>query len=125
MPTGTLRIDVGAVRAGAVLAHAVAAGLGLEMLLVAVVDQRVEAVDAFDDDIAAAAAVAAVRAAEFDEFLAPERDAAGAAVAGADIDFGLVEEFHGRGDMSYGGAPVNSRAGCEADAGHSERMAAD
>ena len=53
-----------------------AAGLGLEMLLVAVVDQRVETVDRFDHDVAAASAVAAVRAAELDEFLAPERDAA-------------------------------------------------
>ena len=80
---------------GRSLAHAVAAGLGLEVLLVAVVDQRVEAVDRLDDDVAAAAAVAAVRAAELDELLAPERDAAGAAVAGADVDLGLVEEFHG------------------------------
>jgi hypothetical protein len=40
--------DVVAMGAGAVAAHAVNAGLGLEMLLVAVVDQRVEAVDAFD-----------------------------------------------------------------------------
>ena len=51
------------------------AGLGLEMLLVAVVDQRVEPVDAFGPDVAAAAAVAAVRPAELDELLAPERDA--------------------------------------------------
>jgi endonuclease/exonuclease/phosphatase family metal-dependent hydrolase len=40
------------------------------------------------------AAVAAVRAAELDELLAPERDGAGAAVAGADVDLGLVEELH-------------------------------
>ncbi len=70
------------------------AGLGLEMLLVAIVDQRVEAVDGLHPDIAAAAAIAAVRSAELDEFLAPERHRAGAAVAGADIDFGLVEKFH-------------------------------
>ena len=69
--------------------------LGLEMLLVAVVDERVEPVDAFDQDVAAAAAVAAVRPAELDELLAPERDAARPAVAGADVDLGLVEEFHG------------------------------
>ena len=70
------------------------AALRLEVLLVAIVDQRVEAVDDFDDDIAAAAAIAAVGAAELDELLAPEADAAGAAVARADIDLGLVEEFH-------------------------------
>ena len=79
-----LQHDVGALGAGAVAAHAVDAGLGLEMLLVAIVDQRVEPVDGLDPDVAAAAAVAAVRSAELDELLAPERDAAGAAVAGAD-----------------------------------------
>ncbi len=90
-----LEHHVGRGGARPVLAHAVAAGLGLEVLLVAVVDQGVEAVDAFDHHVAAASAVAAVRPAELDEFLAPERHAAGAAVAGADEDFGLVEKFHG------------------------------
>src|SRR5262249_58637319 len=56
-----LQDHIGGGRARAVCAHAVAAGLGLEVLLVAVVDERVEAVDAFDDDVAAASAVAAVR----------------------------------------------------------------
>ena len=65
---------IGAVRAGAVLAHAVAAALGLEVLLVAIVDQRVEVVDALDPDVAALAAVAAVGSAELDELLAPEAD---------------------------------------------------
>ena len=46
--------------------------LGLEMLLIAEIDQGVEIGHAFDDDIAAAAAVAAVGPAEFDIFLAPE-----------------------------------------------------
>ena len=94
MPAGTFSVDVGALGAGAVAAHAVDAGLGLEMLLVAIVDQRVQPVDRLHPDVAAAAAVAAVRPAELDELLAPERDRAGAAVAGADIDLGLVEEFH-------------------------------
>ena len=74
----------------------------LEVLLVAVVDQRVEAVDGLDHDVAAAAAVAAGRSAELDELLAPERDAAVAARAGRDIDLGFVEEFHGR-DIAYRG----------------------
>src|SRR5579883_2282400 len=87
--------DVLALGAGALAAHAVMAGLGLEVLGVAVVDQGVEAVDALDDDVAAAPAVTAVRAAELDELLAAKADAACAAVAGADEDFGLVEEFHG------------------------------
>ena len=93
--------DVVAVGAVAVLAHAVAAVLGLEVLLVAIVDQRVEAVDRFDDHVAAAAAVAAVRPAELDELLAPERHAAVPAVAGADIDLGLIEKFHGVQSKAY------------------------
>ncbi len=47
------------------------------MLLITVIDERVQPIDAQRDDIAATAAVAAVRAAEFDEFLAPKRQAAG------------------------------------------------
>ncbi len=71
-------LAVGAVH---VLAHAVAAALGLEVLLVAVVDQRIEAVDRLDHDVAAAAAVAAAGPAELDELLAAEGDAAVAAGA--------------------------------------------
>ena len=89
-----LEDHVGALRAGAVLAHAVPARLGLEMLLVAVIDQRVQALDALGPDVAAAPAVAAVGPAELDEFLAPERDGARAAVAGPNIDLGLIEELH-------------------------------
>src|SRR5262249_52342936 len=88
--------DVVAIGAVAVLAHAVAAALGLEVLLVAIVDQGIEAVDRLDDDVAAAAAIAAVRTAELDELLTPERHAAIAAVAGLHINLGLVEEFHRR-----------------------------
>src|SRR6266702_2096399 len=51
-----------------------------------IVDRRVEPVDGLDDDVAAAAAIAARWSAELDELLAPERDAAVAAVAGADVD---------------------------------------
>ena len=52
-----------------------------EMLGVAEVDQRVEAGNRLEHDVAALAAVAAVRAAIFDELLAPEADRAGAAGA--------------------------------------------
>ena len=90
-----LEHDVVAVCAGAVLAHAATAGLGLEMLLIAVVDQGVEAIDGKRDHVSALAAVAAVRTAELDVFLAPERHAAVPAVARADVDLGFVQEFHG------------------------------
>ena len=104
-----LEHHVRALGAGAVPAHAVPALLGLEMLLVAVVDQRVQALDALGPDVAAAAAVAAVRPAELDEFFAPERDAAGAAVAGADVDLGLVEEFHEPHSSIRGDGPREQR----------------
>ena len=97
-------LDDGIVAVGAIalLAHAGHAVLGLHVLHVAVVDQRVEVLHALDPDVAAAAAIAAVRAAELDELLAPERDAAVAAVAGADVELGKVEEFHGRSGVLQG-----------------------
>src|SRR5262249_10959342 len=78
----------------AVLAHSGAAALGFEMLSVAVVYERVEAIDGLYDDVAAFAAVAAVRTAEFDEFFPPERYAAVPAVAGPYINLGFIEKFH-------------------------------
>ena len=84
-----------AIGAVAVLAHAVGALRRLEMLLVAIVDQRVEPVGDLDNDVAAAPAIAAAWPAELDILLAPKRHAPVAAVAGADIDLGFIEEFHG------------------------------
>ena len=89
-----LQHDVGAAGAGALAAHAAAAVRRLEMLLVAVVDERVQPVDALRPDVAAAPAVAAVGAAELDELLAAEGERTVPAVAGADVDLGLIEEFH-------------------------------
>ena len=94
VPTGTLQHDVVGAPAGALLAHAGLAVPGEEMLLVAIVDQRVQPVDRLGDHVAALAAVAAVRAAELDELLAAEADAAVPAGAGADLDAGMVEELH-------------------------------
>jgi len=83
-----------AIRAGAVPSRAGTPVFRFLMLLIAIVDQRVEVRGGLDDHVAALAAVAAVRPSEFDEFLPPEADASRAAVAAADDDFGLVEEFH-------------------------------
>src|SRR4029079_5066624 len=69
-----LEHDRFAVGAMAFLAHAVGALLRLEVLLVAIVDQRVQPIDHFDDDIAATAAIAAAWSTELDELLAAERD---------------------------------------------------
>src|SRR5690606_29874966 len=85
----------------AVLAHAVAAGLGLEMLLVAVIDQGVQPVHRLHPDVAAPPAVAAVGPAELDEFFAAKRHRAAPAVAGSDIDFRLVQEFHDPSQSSF------------------------
>ena len=62
--------------------------------LKAEINQRVQAGIALQVDTAATAAVAAVRPALFDELFPPERDAASAAIAGAHVDLGLVEELH-------------------------------
>ncbi len=69
---GNLEGDIAGIGAGPQPAHAMAAGRRLEMLLVAVIDEGVETVDRLRPDIAAIAAVAAIGAAQFDEFLAPE-----------------------------------------------------
>ena len=58
------------------------------------IDQGVEVLVGLHPDIAAIAAVAAVGAAERDELLAAEGDAAVAAVARGDGDFNFVDEFH-------------------------------
>ena len=113
--------DVVTVCSVAVLAHAGAAVLGLEMLLVAVVDEGVEPIDRLHDHVTASAAVAAVGPAELDELLAPERHAAVAAVAGADMNLGLVEEFHGACNMRTrapnGEGAVMGRSGEESQLG--------
>src|SRR5258708_19560473 len=65
----------------------------------AVVDQGVEIGHRLEDDVAAAPAIAAVGAAEFDEFLAPETGRAGAALAALQVDLALVEKLHGFNPM--------------------------
>src|SRR5271166_6690557 len=94
-----------------VLAHAVHPSFGLEVLLVAKVDESVEAIRAFDHNVASAPAVAAVGAAELDEFLAPERDAARPAVARADVDARLIEKLHASRPVSIGAASNADRNG--------------
>ena len=65
------------------------------MLLVAKIDQGVQAVHGFHPDRAAIAAITTVRAAKFNEFFTPEAHTACPAAARADIDFGQVEKLHG------------------------------
>src|SRR5262249_41363575 len=76
------------------LAHAAFAVLGANMLLEAVIDQRVEILDRFGIDVAAASAIAAPRAAILDELLTAKRDAAVSARAAGNINLRLIEELH-------------------------------
>ncbi len=91
-------------------ALAVLAGPRLEMLLVAIVDEGVEAFGRHDPHIAALTAVAAVGAAVGNELLAPEGDAACAAVAGTNEDLTGVEEFHGSTRFKKGRAGLRKTA---------------
>ncbi len=97
MPTGTRSTMSSPDLTGALAPHATLPALGEEMLLVAEIDQRVQPVDRLGPDIAALAAVAAVRPAELDVLLAAKRHRAVAARAGPDVDLGEIEKFHGAG----------------------------
>ena len=86
VPGGTRDHERLAVGAVALRALPVAAALGAEVRAAAEALQVAQVVVAAQHDVAAAAAVAAVRAALGDVRLAPEREAAVAARAGADLD---------------------------------------
>ena len=64
------------------------------MLLIAEIDQRVEIFDALGPDAPALAAIAAVGPAELNKLLAPEREAAIAAIPRANVNFCLIQETH-------------------------------
>ncbi len=89
-------LDHHRVRGGAraIRTGTVAALPGPEMLCVAEVDQRVQVMDGFEDDVPATPPIAAVRATELDILLAPECADPVAAVTGADEDLGLIEKLH-------------------------------
>ena len=64
------------------------------MLGVTEIDERVQAGDGLEHDVAALAAVAAVGTTIFDELFAPKADGAGTTRAGTDEDLGLIEKMH-------------------------------
>src|ERR1041385_6944826 len=86
--------EVAALGAGLVGAGPATAFLGAEMLLIAVIDQRVQILGRLEDDVAALAAIAAIRPAEFDELLAAKAHGAAPAVTALQVDLALVEKFH-------------------------------
>ena len=65
----------------AVAASAMIAFWGFEMLLIAKVNEGVEIVDSFEDDMTASAAIATVWTAIFNEFFTTKAHAAGTAVS--------------------------------------------
>jgi hypothetical protein len=95
---GNLDLHVTAGGAGPVGPLAVLAPSGFELGMEAEIDERVLAGGGNDDDGAAGAAVAAVRPAARDERLAPEAQAAAAAVTGQDVDVDFVDE-HARSGL--------------------------
>src|SRR5437879_5860348 len=98
--------DVAPLRTRLVRPGAAAPVLCPEMLLVAVIDQRVEIVGGEEDDVAALAALAAIGPAEFDEFLAAKAHRPAPAVTALQIDLALVKKFH---VFSEFGPDINSR----------------
>src|SRR5436190_4461335 len=87
--------EVAAIGAGPVGPCPAAAVLRPEMLLIAVIDQRVQVVGRDKDDIAALAAHTAIRPAELNELLAAKAHRAAAAITALEVDLALIEEFHG------------------------------
>jgi hypothetical protein len=70
------------------------ATLGLKMLLVTKINQGVEAIDAFDNNITTTSTIAAIGATEGDIFLATESDTAIPTVTAFNENFCFVEKFH-------------------------------
>src|SRR5262245_6867988 len=86
-------LDVGAAGTPPGLAHAGTAVLALEKLLVAVGDEAADPRHGRHPNIASLAVIAPIGTVELDEFLAPKRVRPGAAVAGPDVDLGLIEKL--------------------------------
>ncbi len=77
-----------------------------EVLAIAVVDQGVEIIRRDKDDVAALAAIAAVRAAELDEFFAAKARRTRPPGAALQIDFALIEKLHRIGHKNRNGRAV-------------------
>ena len=86
--------EILAAGAGTLTARARPAVLCPKMLPVPVIDQGVEVFGRDKHDVSTFAAIAAVRAAELDEFFAAEAHRATAAIAALQVDLTLIEELH-------------------------------
>src|SRR5580658_1171678 len=96
--------DVIAAVPGAVVAAAALAVLTAVGARDAKIRQGVHALHGLQIDAAAQTAVTAIGAAEGHEFLAAKAHAAAAAVAGLDLEFGFVDEFHAADSLAPHGA---------------------
>ena len=102
---------------GAVTAHAMHADFGLEMLLIAEINQGIEVFDRLKNDIAATPAVTTIGTAKLNIFFTPKAYRASTAAATAHINLGLVEKLHNR---SFGQRPF-----CICDPGAQKRLRFD
>ena len=78
----------------AIAAHAMHARFRLKMLLIAVINEGVEASGGFQIDMTAASAITAIGAAEGNILFPTEGNTSAAARSGLYEDLGLVEKFH-------------------------------
>ena len=83
-----------AVGAGPLAAGTGPAVLRPKMLPISVIDQRIEVLGRDKDDVAAFAAIAAVRPAELDKLFAAKAHRAAPAVTALQVDLALIEELH-------------------------------
>jgi len=86
-----------------VASHPVIAGFTLEMLLVAIVNQRVQPLNRFDPYITALASVTSIWATKSNVFFTTERNSARSPISRSDIHSSLIEKLH----MSY--LPMRSK----------------
>jgi hypothetical protein len=75
--------------------HAFFSAFSPEQPVVSKIDEGIQAGIGLEIDAPAIAAIAAIRPAQWDEFLPPEADTAIAARAGLDLDGCFVYELHG------------------------------
>ena len=87
-------VDALALVPGHLPPHAILSTLGAMMALMPEIDQRVQAAVGYKEDMAAIAAITAVRTALRDELLTAKTDTAVPAVAGLDLDNRLIDKLH-------------------------------
>ncbi len=78
------------------LAHAMPAACAFEMLLKAIIDERIEPRYRLHDNACTTTAIAAIRPALGNKLLPPEADTAFPAIAGLHVDFCFINKFHNK-----------------------------